>query len=65
MGQAESVEQSQSWPLPQQVMPKAEQLCVHDCVQLHGSAGRVCGSVGDVDASAADRVSRDARPCCR
>ena len=46
MGQAESVEQSQSWPLPQQVMPKAEQLCVHDCVQLHGSAGRVCGSVG-------------------
>jgi hypothetical protein len=29
----------------QQVMPKAPQVCAHAAVQLHGSAGRECGSV--------------------
>jgi hypothetical protein len=53
LGQADSEEQSQSRPLPQQVMPKAPQVWVQAAVQLQGSAGLVFGSVLDGTGSGA------------
>ena len=52
-GQAESEEQAQSMPFPQQVIPKCLQLLVQAAVQLQGSAGLVFGSVLDVTGSGA------------